>query len=471
MQKNFKVEVSRTKYSLFFCIGFALAIFLNSCKPDSEVFEENFTGNLGFSTDTVLFDTLFSEVGSITKRLYVRNPSEKAINIDRIELAKGSQSQYTTYINGFDRVLHENVRLLGNDSLLVLVEVLIDPMDQDLPFLVRDSLVFTINSRRQDVKLVAWGQDANFLEDSVLACDVTWTAERPYVIYNSVLVDTLCQLTIEPGTKIFSAGNSYIFAKGSIHAIGSPESRIEFTNDRLDPPFNQTPGQWGGIVLLEGSNTNIFEYATIRNAEFGIRLGAPDEDTIPDVFMEGVIIENMSQAGILSFTSDIYAINTLVNTCKDYTIGHFAGGNYTYLNCTFGNFPVFFSRSEPQAVFSDNVVLSNDELLVSDLNVTFANNIVYGTLSEELLISITGEVDVQLLFERNLLKTENAELDINGNILNVDPRFKNPFDFNFQLDTLSPAKDSALVIGNAIDLLGVERDSLPDLGAYERIEE
>jgi hypothetical protein len=61
------------------------------------------------------------------------------------------------------------------------------------------------------------------------------------------------------------------------------------------------------------------------------------------------------------------------------------------------------------------------------------------------------------------------------NVANINPKFKNPFKLNFELDTLSPAKDIGLLnIATMfpIDLNGNSRliDLGPDLGAFERQE-
>ena len=56
------------------------------------------------------------------------------------------------------------------------------------------------------------------------------------------------------------------------------------------------------------------------------------------------------------------------------------------------------------------------------------------------------------------------------NILNADPLFKDPVNFNYRLDNLSPAKDVGHNLGIFSDLAEPLRDNLPDLGAYEWIE-
>jgi len=47
------------------------------------------------------------------------------------------------------------------------------------------------------------------------------------------------------------------------------------------------------------------------------------------------------------------------------------------------------------------------------------------------------------------------------------PKFMNPYIYRFQLDSLSPAIDTAAALGVKLDLAGRVRDDKPDIGAYE----
>ncbi|UII22467.1 choice-of-anchor Q domain-containing protein [Fulvivirga ligni] len=459
-----------------------LFIAIYGCKPEEEKFTYDSDTALRFSTDTVFFDTVFTSVGSITQRFKVYNDNKNAVNIQDISLSKASSSAYTVYINGRANSKFTDTRLLGEDSLLVLVEVMINPDDQDLPFIVTDELVFNTNDNIQDVKLVSWGQDANFLRDSVLTCDAVWTADRPYVIYNSILVDSLCSLTIEPGTKIYSHNTSYIFVKGSIKAEGEADNRISFTNDRLD--YENVPGQWGGIIFLPGSKDNKISYSDIRNAEVGIYLGTPDDDNIADLELDGCTIENIGGVaeipvsgglvlpgyGVLAITSDLTMYNTVVNNCAINAVGNYAGGNYIYDHCTFASYSFDFFREDPSVVFSDNLVLGNDQLLVSDLSVDLSNTIIWGNLREEILLSNGGDANFTLAMSHNLIRTSNEDLNANDNIINEDPKFMNPGSNDYHLDTLSVAKDAGVNLGLTTDHDGNTRDNKPDIGAFERIE-
>jgi len=455
-----------------------------ACTPEEEKLTFDSSATLRLSTDSVLFDTLFTSKQSITKRFRVYNDNDKAVNVSSIALANGSSSQYKVFVNGRADTEFNDVKLLGQDSLLVLVEVTIDPMDQNLPFLVTDQLIFDTNDNIQDVDLVAWGQDAVFLNGEVLACNTTWTNERPYVIFNSVLVDSLCNLTVEPGTQIYSHKGSFIFIEGTIDAQGTAEERVLFSNDRFDEGFEDAPGQWGGLIFLPGSNNNTIDHTDIRNAEFGIYLGTPDDNDDYDLVLSNSRIENIGGNetftgniinvapgyGLLAISSDLYAYNTVVNNCEVNTVGNYAGGNYKYEHCTFGNFTFDFFRQDPSVVFADNLALGNNSLLVEDLSVEMTNSIIWGSLSDELLTSNAGGAQFNVSIDHSLLRTRDDQWSGNNNIINENPRFIDPRGYNYALDTLSPAKDAGINIGILNDLDGNSRDSKPDLGAFERIE-
>lgn len=456
-----------------------------ACKPEEEKLTYDSNAQLRFSTDTVFFDTVFTqvndEVRNITKRLKVFNDSKNAVEIERISLNQPS-SPYTIYVNGKLADTYQNTKLLGRDSLLVLIEVTIDPMDKDLPFIVTDEIIFNTNENKQDVKLVAWGQDAHFLKDSVLTCNTTWSSGRPYVIFNSVLVDSLCRLTVEAGTKIYAHNGSYVFVKGTIDVQGTAENRVMFRNDRLD--FKNVPGQWGGIVFLPGSKENFISYTNIRNAETGIYLGTPDDDADMDLVLANSTIENTGGSedmpvaggvvlpgyGVLAISADLHIYNTLINNCAVNTVGNYAGGNYRYEHCTFANYSHDFFRNGPSVVFSDNLLIGDGETLVNDLHVALLNTIIWGDRKDEIMLSSSGEATITLDMSHNLLRTTNSAFNTNNNMLNQNPKFIQPKAYDYKIDTLSPAKDQALPIGFNNDHDGNPRDNKPDIGAFERIE-
>ena len=66
----------------------------------------------------------------------------------------------------------------------------------------------------------------------------------------------------------------------------------------------------------------------------------------------------------------------------------------------------------------------------------------------------------------SLIGNDRFSSNINGE----NPKFMDWETYDFQLDTLSPAKDVGLDIGILLDNLGRNRNANPDIGAFERIE-
>ena len=190
--------------------------------------------------------------------------TKKPWKFDRIELAKGDGSDYSLIINGRELNSLTDEVLFGKDSLQVLVSLFIDPQDQNLPYLVKDSVVFDWNGNSGHVKLVAYGQDAVFINKETL-CDITWTAERPYVLMDTVAVGAGCTLTIEPGAQIFLDNSAGLFVLGTLKANGSADEHITIKNTRFDSRYQQAPGQWDAIYFLEGSHSNELTYTDISN--------------------------------------------------------------------------------------------------------------------------------------------------------------------------------------------------------------
>ena len=462
---------SLLRLTIFF---FSVIIFLPSCEFQEEKFTSDSGAKLTFSADTVFFDTVFTSVGSITKRFKVYNPNKNAVNISKISIGKVNTSFFSLIINGLEVNETDNIPLLGGDSLFVLAKVNIDPMNQNLPFIVKDSVTFETNGNFQDVKLIAWGQDANFFRDSVIDCNSTWTADRPYVIFDDVLVDTLCTLTIEKGTQIYLSSGSDFFVRGTLNVLGEPDDRVSFQSVRQDGSFENALGQWGGIVFLNGSGNNLIEGAEIKNGTFGI-FADPAETKQIDITVRETIIQNMAFSGISCFGAKLTMENSLISNCLERTVFCVAGGDYTFEHNTFANYSFSFFRENPQLVFGNFVILENadgtDRLIASDLNVTMTNNIVWGSLREEVdLPAPDPSFGATYLFQSNIFRSELSVLANNGNLINMDPKFLDPFEADFALDTLSPAKDAGLVLPINTDILGAMRDASPDIGAYERKE-
>lgn len=451
------------------CIIILVFLVWIGCSTKEETVSFDPALSLLFSNDSVAFDTLLSERRSSTRRLTIYNPNEEAIQFEEIALGKAENSDYQVIINGRETNSLTSERLLGGDSIMILVEVNVKPRNQNLPYLVKDSVIFRWNTNEEHVKLVSYGQDGNTINSTTICNDV-WTSDRPYIIADTVLVSAGCELTIEKGTNIFFENDAVMFIQGTLKAVGDSANHIIFRNARFDGVYDRVPGQWNGIYFLEGSSSNEVSFAEIFNAQIGLRIGTPDDDDIPDVVIENTEIYNMSTAGVLAFTSDVSATNTLIYNCGNYLFGGFAGGNYRFAHCTLSNEPALFIQDEPTVQFSDNIVIGENELLVGDLAVEITNSIVWGPAEEELLINNGGGANVSLELSTNIIRSgEDLANNFTSREFNF-PSFQDVFGNDYRLDTLSFAKDRGLDIGIDSDLIGQRRDAMPDIGAFERVE-
>ena len=114
----------------------------------------------------------------------------------------------------------------------------------------------------------------------------------------------------------------------------------------------------------------------------------------------------------------------------------------------------------------------------------FENCIIYGKIESEIGIEESENTTFNYKFNNCLIKLKESDYDISNttyfsnNIFNENPEFIQTMDFfeyNYELDTLSAAQNSAaLNIAQEFpeDLNGNSRisDNNPDIGAYEKIE-
>jgi hypothetical protein len=457
-------------------ITFTTSIFF-SCKKDNF-----YTGNdlkLRFSSDTIHFDTVFTTIGSATKYLIVYNPIKKPIKISSIRLAKGSQSFFRLNINGISTRELKNIELEPEDSIFIFVEVKIDPTNQNNPVVVQDSIEFLVNNNLQDVDLIAYGQDVHLINAKIIDENTTWIADKPYLIYNSMLVDSNVTLTIEAGTKLYFHHRSRMYIKGTLIANGTLEQPIIFRGDRLEEWYQNIPGQWDGIYFVMGSKDNIMNYCEIRNAIIGIQVDTLASLTQPTLTISNSKILNMNVAGIFAQGSTIKAWNCIIANCRQFAIALTIGGAYEFYHCTIYNNWFYTNRQTPSVIINNYYQDIYGNMQVRPLERAFFGNcIIYGNKENEIIIDKYPNSPIfNFEFNTSLIKISNDVNTTNPNnwiniYKNELPGLKNPSKEDFSLDSSSFCINKGnLNIGllYPLDFKGNSRidDSKPDLGAFE----
>ncbi|WP_018476300.1 hypothetical protein [Pontibacter roseus] len=442
-----------------------LLLSVIGCEPKDEVITSDPKAELRFSGDTVLFDTVFVTQGSVTRRLKVYNPNKNAVRISSINLAGAASSPYKLIINGLETPVANNLELRGKDSLYILVQVHVNPMDQNLPFLVADSILFETNGKRQNVKLVAYGQDAVFHRKGAIG-NSTWSAGKPHVLLDTVLVREGTTLTIEKGAQVYAGNKAVLLVNGTLRVEGTPGERVRFAGLRREEQYATAPGQWEGIRILAASANNRIRYADIRNTMRGLQIGNPGK---AGTLVEGCAIQYAFLDGIIAFTSDVKVVNTLIQNCGQYSFGGLGGGNYEVLYSTVVNYNSQMQRETPAFVVVD--FIPGTDIKDQPTTLRLVNSIVYSegsSYGNEVLLEGNMTADIA----HNILRTDKYKetLNVNGNQLDIDPKFKEVRKQNFSLDTLSPASGAAKALpGIANDIKGDKRNATkPDIGAFER---
>jgi hypothetical protein len=249
---------NKTKYHLLAIILLlAFGIYFTSCKEDRITTDPN--AKLSFNTDTVLFDTLFTTLGSATKNFRVYNNNDNSIKIKSIRLAGGKNSPYRINVDGEPSYSVSDYTVLPGDSFYIFVDVKIDPNQANLPFLVKDSIIFETNGNLQDIKLVTYGQNAHFFNREIVTSDTTWSNadNLPIVIMNYVYVPRGAKLTVKEGVKVYSNNNAIIFVAGELNIEGVSGDPAIFQGVRLEEFYKDNPGQWRGIRIAPGGTGTI----------------------------------------------------------------------------------------------------------------------------------------------------------------------------------------------------------------------
>ncbi len=452
-----------------------------SCKK--EEFTTSGSDTVIINTDTLWFDTVFTNVRggvpkSVNKQILVKNPHDQSIRTS-IRLAGGTGSHFRLNVDGEPGHNFENIEIFPNDSIFLFVEVHPDPNNNNPdynPLIIRDSLMFSTNGNEQKVNLIGWGQDAHYIFRDSIESDTTWANDNlPIVVYGYCYVKPDVTLTIEKGMNIHFAPSSWLFVEGKVNIQGAKDEPVLMQGDRLQPSWEESPGQWGGIWINYPSHSSEIEHAVIKNATVGVYCDTVSGDpNNPNITIRKSFIRNMNFDGIAGRYATIEVENSIVTNCGRFTFLGSFGGDYTVKNSTFYMDSRDFSRNGPTFAFL-NVHRDEFQQIISThpIQFTFLNNIIYGSNQDG---EIGNDLDASKIInpsvvDYNLLLTNEAFYSAPGsnNIVDQDPLLLDTYQLNFELDTLSPAKDAGLILNPAItdDFCDRTRTGLPDLGALE----
>ncbi|MDB2385696.1 hypothetical protein N9V96_04415 [Polaribacter sp.] len=506
MKKNINTYIH---YSLAVIIGVIL-VSITSCRKDFSTIPS--FGDLEFSQDTVFLDTVFTNIGSSTYSFKVYNKSDDDITIPNITLENGSSSNYRLNVDGIAGSTFDDIDILANDSIFVFVETTSNTNGLN-ELLYTDKVLFDNGNNQQDVDLVTLVKDATFifpardnltmkidtlildneatsLQGRFLTDDeLVFTNEKPTVIYGFAAVPEGKTLTIEAGARVHFHDNSGLIVDtgATLNVNGTLNEKVIFEGDRLESNFDDVSAQWGAIWLRAGSVNNVIEHAVIKNAVVGLLVDGATSFTNPTLTLENSEIYNHSSFGILGRNTNISAGNIVIGDAGQASLAATFGGVYNFTHCTFANFWSNSLRQLP-TVLVNNFFTFEDEngeevTEVLDLiSSNFVNCIIEGNNNIEFILDRVEGSAFNYNVSNCLLQFEDAnddyidvpEMDFSNEfytniILNGNADFRNSRDSDFIIGEESDAINQAISSVYPTDILGVDRTTSPDIGAYQHI--
>ena len=476
------VRFSMVKLLKLFFFTFCFYTFFTSCRKES--FSTDASHSINVESDTIWFDTVFTKVNSqtplsVNKQIKIYNPYDESIRTN-IRLGGGEQSHFRLNVDGVPGHSFTDIEIFPKDSIFIFLEIHPDPNNNSPdfnPLIIRDSIMYSTNGNDRKTMLIGWGQDAHYIFRDSIEQDTSWSdANLPIVVYGYCYVKPGVKLTIEKGLQIHYAPRSWLFVEGELEVQGTKDEPVLMQGDRLQPDWEERSGQWGGIWFNWPTYGNRIEHAIIKNGTVGIYCDTiPGDPSSENVTISKTMVRNMTFDGIAGRGSRIVVQNSVAANCGRYTFLGSQGGDYYVRNSTFYTGRGSFIRNNPTFGFTNR---TRDEFgritAVYPIRYDFRNNIVDGVFSDG---EFVGDVDTSAsvlgqpsLIENNLLKT--IEINVysgNGNILNADPLFLDIDNFNFDIDSVSPAKDKGQELSPRVvdDFCDRPRIVPIDIGAFE----
>jgi len=489
-----------------------IIIMMSSCRKDFDTVAGN--ADFRIEKDTLLLDSVFTNISSHTYRFKIYNTSNKDITLNKIYLEKGEQSFYRLNVDGTPGKIFNDVLIHAKDSIFVFVEVTADITQLPDP-VYEEKLFVEDNGKKDDILLTAFIKDAYFyyperypdgshetlilytdpdtgetteVRGFFLDGDTTFTDDKAIVIYGHMAVPAGHSLTIEQDAHLYFHFNSglIVWENASLKVNGNLGHEVIFEDDRMEEDYENVPGMWNFIWLRQNSKNNEINYAIIKNAEIGLKVFPTDNPT-PILQIKNTQIYNMSLAGIYGVATNISGENLVFNHFGISAINLQLGGNYDFKHCTFANYNGGIRNEKSATVYVSNYIKTPDETFVFDLqNFNMSNCIVYGNSNIEFYLDKDQNAGFHYTIDNSLIKFNDSqnnfadvpEVDFTDTshyqniLLNIDPLFVDEVENNLQITTDSPCINQGNINTAQqvpLDILQVDRTTAPDLGAYQHL--
>lgn len=336
---------------------FLATILLCVACSDDDQFTTSRGDVLTLPDDTLKMDTVFSGNASVTYTFWIRNKNKQALRVNDIRLADGTQG-FRVNVDG--EYLNRSIcglEVLGEDSLLVFVELTPQATGKVEPQPLDEQLVFTLESGvEQRVKLRAWAWDAERWENKTVTVDEEITTQKPIIVYGTLTVAEGATLKLN-GTTLYFYDGAGMDVMGTLEAEGAT-----LRGDRLDRMFTYLPydhisGQWKGICVKENARCTMTD-CDVHGAHDAIVAAAGST-----LQLTHTVVHNNEGTGIAAADATVELSYCQVSNAEGSLVTA-KGGQVTLTQCTLAQYYPFALR-DVALVIGEGTTLSVTKLLIA----------------------------------------------------------------------------------------------------------
>ena len=463
-------------------------LFFLSCKDE---FTTDSSYRLSYSTDSLKFDTIFTEELTPLSVIKIYNETDKDIQIESCDLLTPNNC-FQINLDGKSGTHFENINIFSGDSLYLFVQFFSNEVGVNAPLLIEGSIIFSYNKNKERIVLTAYGQDVHRIKSDTIKGNVEWTNDKPYIIYDTLRVDSTATLTIQEGVTLYFHPRATMQVDGRLICNGTFDAPIIFRGERKEKSYENVNNQWGGIHFSGNSTNNQLLFTEIKNGYYGIKIDSAEiDEKVPRLIIGNSLIQHVKRSVLDAHCANVYAYNSLFLRGEIRSNVVLQGGIYTFNHCTFAK----TSSGKGEYGITPYTVLLADKSIDSTqgsipLNAQFNNCIIF-SLNKETSLKFECEnpsEQFQYKFNHCLFPANNIEEEFYSDeffiesVWEENPQFvslkKDPgYDFHLEENSAARQKGDLEILKSYPECLTDkdnitrQNDTLPDLGAYQWHEE
>lgn len=440
-----------------FIIGLAAAAGLSGCIEDS--FDTSAQAQPAFSVDSLDMGVQFTDNPSPTSMLMIYNRHDKLINLSDVGLRDGQY--FRINVDGQSGSRFSNVEIRPNDSIYVFVEVTLPPVATSQPTVMSDELQVTTNGVTKTLKIVATAQNVERHRKQTITGNVSFSAEVPHVIFDTLRVAPGAVLTLEPGAQLLFHDKGNLLVEGTLLSRGTAQQPVRMTGDRTgnvvaDISFEVMSNQWGGVKFARQSKGNSLSHTEIINTCGGVVL-----DSLAEVDMVNSRLYNSGTFQLMCMGENrLTALGCEISNAASALVA-VGSGNFLFDRCTIANWYLFKWPDMDIVTFTDP----------ENTHAQFCNSIIYGR--DRSICDYENPMERDIWFRRCMFKEAGANDERYIDCLwDADPMLDyslTEYTFDYWPQPDSPAIGAAMAEYDSpqlppLDRRGMERGL--NLGAY-----